>query len=231
MKRDPYRDRAEKDRKEIQSAKPASRTENSQQTAHSRVELHGKKREEKKSGKKPFPLTGLLLATFIVLPLTVVLAAVYLFSDNETGITNATLENANEFQIEKMRETALSDKTEPVIAEENNDSASEEITEEASEEALEEEPADQTEEEPAEQPVEQPVEEPAEEVEQPAEEPAEPAAETPEPSGSTHTVQANETLYRISVNYGLGPDGVEQLKQINGLGNNEIYVGQVLQLP
>ncbi|KIL48960.1 hypothetical protein KP77_21710 [Jeotgalibacillus alimentarius] len=229
MKRDPYRDRAEKDRKEIQSAKPASTNESSQQTAHSRVELHGKKREEKKSGKKPFPLTGLLLATFIVLPLTVVLAAVYLFSDNETGITNATLENANEFQIEKMRETALSDKTEPVLAEENNDAASEEIVEETPEESPQEETSDQAAEEPAEQPAEE-VEQPAEPVEQPAEE-TEPVEETPEPSGSTHTVQANETLYRISVNYGLGPDGVDQLKQINGLGDNEIFVGQVLQLP
>lgn len=222
MKRDPYRDRAEKDRKELLAA--SSEKEN-QDDVKSRLELHGKKREEKKSSKKPFPLIGLLLASFVLLPLTVVLVSIFFFSNNDSGITNATLENSNEFQIEKNRETALSDKAEPVLAGVTND-------EEESEEVPEEEPAEEVQEEaPAEETVEAP-EEPAEEpAEQPAEETPAETEQPSEPSGSTHTVQANETLYRISVNYGLGPNGVEQLRQLNNLGDNEIYVGQVLQLP
>ncbi len=229
MKRDPYRDRAEKDRKELMTASSDSE---SQEEVTSRLELHGKKREEKKSTKKPFPLIGLLLASFVLLPLTVVLVSIFFFSNSDSGITNATLENANEFQIEKNRETALSDKAEPVLAGVTNDDEEAE----AAEEITEEEPAEEVQEEtsePAESP-EEPVEEPVEEqpVEEPVEEqPAETPAEEQEPSGTTHTVQANETLYRISVNYGLGPDGVEQIKQLNNLGDNEIYVGQVLQLP
>ncbi|AJD91331.1 hypothetical protein JMA_20140 [Jeotgalibacillus malaysiensis] len=219
MKRDPYRDRAEKDRKELMTANSDAE---SQEEVTSRLELHGKKREEKKSTKKPFPLIGLLLASFVLLPLTVVLVSIFFFSNSDSGITNATLENANEFQIEKNRETALSDKAEPVLAGVTNDDeeASEEVAEEPAEEVQEEisEPAEEPEDVP-EEPVEETVEE------QPEETPAE------EPSGTTHTVQANETLYRISVNYGLGPDGVEQIKQLNNLGDNEIYVGQVLQLP
>ncbi|WP_404403564.1 LysM peptidoglycan-binding domain-containing protein [Jeotgalibacillus malaysiensis] len=218
MKRDPYRDRAEKDRKELLAA--SSEQEN-QDDVKSRLELHGKKREEKKSSKKPFPLIGLLLASFVLLPLTVVIVSIFFFSNSDSGITNATLENSNEFQIEKNRETALSDKAEPVLAGVTND-------EDESEEVPEEKPAEDIQEEaPAEeaQAPEEPAEEPAE---QPAEETP---SETEQPSGSTHTVQANETLYRISVNYDLGPDGVEQLRQLNNLGDNEIYVGQVLQLP
>ncbi|MDZ5712037.1 LysM peptidoglycan-binding domain-containing protein [Jeotgalibacillus haloalkalitolerans] len=225
MKRDPYRDRAEKDRKELLAAKTADSQAN-QEEATSRLELHGKKREEKKSSKKPFPLIGLLLASFVLLPLTVVLVSIFFFSNNDSGLTNATLENSNEFQIEKNRETALSDKAEPVLAGVSNDEEAEEevsAAEEPAEEVQEEpaEPADTPEEQPVEEPVEQPVEE--EEVQE--------EIETEQSSGSTHTVQASETLYRISVNYGLGPDGVEQLRQLNNLGDNEIYVGQVLQLP
>ncbi|TFE03110.1 LysM peptidoglycan-binding domain-containing protein [Jeotgalibacillus salarius] len=231
MKRDPYRDRAEKDRKEILASKKDDAREDS--NVKSRLELHSKKREEKKSNKKPFPLIGLLLASFVLLPLTVVLVSIFLFSNNESSITNATLENSNEFQIEKNRETALSDKAEPVLAGtiSNDDNQEGVPAEEAEEEPLEE-TVEETVEEPIEEPAESP-EAPAEEepVEEPVEEPQDSSNEAGSPSGSTHTVQANETLYRISVNYGLGPDGVEQLKQLNGLGDNEIYVGQVLQLP
>lgn len=43
----------------------------------------------------------------------------------------------------------------------------------------------------------------------------------------THTVKAGETLYRISVNYGVS---VEQLKALNGLRDNTISVGQTIRV-
>lgn len=46
-----------------------------------------------------------------------------------------------------------------------------------------------------------------------------------------HTVQPNETLYRISVNYYGSGDAVERIKAANGLASNEISVGQSLKLP
>lgn len=46
-----------------------------------------------------------------------------------------------------------------------------------------------------------------------------------------HTVQPGETIYRISVNYYGSGDAVERIKAANGLGSNEISVGQTLILP
>lgn len=63
---------------------------------------------------------------------------------------------------------------------------------------------------------------------------AEKEAQTSPPSQKTHTVQSGETLYRIAVNtYGAAgaSAGVEKIKQANGLGSNEISVGQTLVLP
>lgn len=49
--------------------------------------------------------------------------------------------------------------------------------------------------------------------------------------GKTHTVAPGETLYRISVNYYQTGDGVEKIKQANGLSSNSISVGQKLVIP
>ncbi|REB09879.1 LysM peptidoglycan-binding domain-containing protein [Sporosarcina sp. BI001-red] len=51
------------------------------------------------------------------------------------------------------------------------------------------------------------------------------------PSGKSHTVQPNETLYRISVNYYGSGSGVEKIKAANGLSSNSISVGQTLVIP
>ncbi|MGG3738020.1 LysM peptidoglycan-binding domain-containing protein [Aeribacillus pallidus] len=46
-----------------------------------------------------------------------------------------------------------------------------------------------------------------------------------------HTVQPEETLYRISMNYFHSKEGIDIIKRWNGLNDNEIKVGQVLQIP
>lgn len=47
----------------------------------------------------------------------------------------------------------------------------------------------------------------------------------------THIVQANETLYRIAINYYKDPNAVEKIKAANGLTSNSISAGQKLILP
>lgn len=47
----------------------------------------------------------------------------------------------------------------------------------------------------------------------------------------THIVQANETLYRIAINYYKDPNAVEKIKEANGLTSNNISAGQKLILP
>lgn len=95
-------------------------------------------------------------------------------------------------------------------------------------------PAEEPKEKPAEEPKEEPKNEPKEEVvEEPkqetvVEEKAEPTEVT---SSKTHIVKANETLYRIAINYYNDPSAVEKIKSANGLSSNEIAVGQKLVLP
>lgn len=47
----------------------------------------------------------------------------------------------------------------------------------------------------------------------------------------THTVQQNETLYRIAMNYYKDPSGVEKIKRANNLSSDNISVGQTLIIP
>ncbi|MFS0687931.1 LysM peptidoglycan-binding domain-containing protein [Sporosarcina sp. 179-K 8C2 HS] len=47
----------------------------------------------------------------------------------------------------------------------------------------------------------------------------------------THIVAANETLYRISVNYYGSDAGIEKIKKANGLSSNDIMTGQKLIIP
>ncbi|WP_432359096.1 LysM peptidoglycan-binding domain-containing protein [Sporosarcina sp. UB5] len=47
----------------------------------------------------------------------------------------------------------------------------------------------------------------------------------------THIVSANETLYRISMNYYGSDAGIEKIKKANGLSSNNIMAGQKLIIP
>ncbi|KON69916.1 hypothetical protein AKG34_14965 [Peribacillus butanolivorans] len=46
-----------------------------------------------------------------------------------------------------------------------------------------------------------------------------------------HTVKAEETLFRISMNYYNSQEGIALIKEWNGLNGNEISKGQVLKIP
>lgn len=46
-----------------------------------------------------------------------------------------------------------------------------------------------------------------------------------------HTVQGEETLFRISMNYYKSQEGIALIKEWNGLNGNEISKGQVLKIP
>lgn len=76
----------------------------------------------------------------------------------------------------------------------------------------------------------QKVEEPVQEVKEESKE--ETKAEQPviaEPK--THIVKANETLYRIAINYYKDPNAVAKIKSANGLTSDNISAGQKLILP
>lgn len=46
-----------------------------------------------------------------------------------------------------------------------------------------------------------------------------------------HTVQSNETLFRIAMKYYNSQNGIDIIKNANGIQGNEIQAGQVLKIP
>ncbi|MGD7045462.1 LysM peptidoglycan-binding domain-containing protein [Jeotgalibacillus proteolyticus] len=245
MKRDPYRDQANKTRQEISAVDQHNQSEIDGGAETSRLSLHGKKREEKAAQKKPFPLIRVLVGLFVLLPVTVAIVSLIL-NNSESGMTNATMDRDNTVQVERAQGTgenqnAQTEDPSPSSASAAEDEEEEEADEtpasaETPEESIEGEnnaaQADEADDDSSEtaETVQETQEEPEEE---PAVEQEEPAAETEEEttSSATHTVQSSETLYRISVNYFGNGDWVEKIKEINGLSSNEISEGQVLKIP
>ncbi len=170
----------------------------------SRRSRHVKKTKKKSSGKPRNWFLPTLFTIGIVLPVILFVYA-YFFYD---PAANERPDNQQVVQLDVKPVT-------PVEQEEEEKSE-----EEPAEEQVEPtESQDQSEENQSE---EDPVVE-EEEEEQPAEEPVQPER--------THTVQSNETLYRIAMNYYNDPTAVDRIKQANNLTSNEISVGQVLVLP
>lgn len=69
----------------------------------------------------------------------------------------------------------------------------------------------------------------------PSEKPTEPKQPTqpsqPNPDLIYHTVQPNETLFRISMKYYQSQVGIDKIKNANGLRTDDIRAGQVLKIP
>ncbi len=170
----------------------------------SRRSRHVKKTKKKSSGKPRNWFLPTLFTIGIVLPVILFVYA-YFFYD---PAANERPDNQQVVQLDVKPVT-------PVEQEEEEESEEEPAEEQVEPTETQDQPEEnQSEEEPV-------VEE--EEEEQPAEEPVQPER--------THTVQSNETLYRIAMNYYNDPTAVDRIKQANNLTSNEISVGQVLVLP
>lgn len=75
-----------------------------------------------------------------------------------------------------------------------------------------------------------------EEEKPPVKEPEKVEEEKPTPAPEkkeavNHTVQANDTLYSISMKYFQSQSGIDKIKSANNLQDNNIRIGQVLKIP
>lgn len=191
----------------------------------SRKEVHGKKKQKMKL-KMKFPLVKLLALFFVLLPITVLAIYTSLSKDDSTEAVDG-----NQASYSEVKGFESYNKEDSKVVVETTDK---EEKEEAS--ASKEEPADKQEkteavEEPKEEAV---VEETKEPTPTTTETPAETPAETPKKEEAKviqHTVKPNETIFRIAMTYFSSQEGIEIIKQYNGLSSNEITVGQVLQIP
>ncbi|MCA1058288.1 LysM peptidoglycan-binding domain-containing protein [Rossellomorea aquimaris] len=224
MSKDPYRDQAAKLKKKIERV-PEERPAKKREPLPPRSELHREK-QKKNKWKLKYPLISMLLLLFILLPLTVF--SIYSYLDNRNGPLVVLSEDADdvvevrydqpEAENEGKEETKVSEEDEVEVPETaQKDEPSEEQSDSSGKNQPSSAPANTTKEE---KPKEEIKEEPKEEVK-----------EETKVKVVYHTVKAQETLYRIAMNYYKSPSGVERIKEWNKIQDNDIQTGQVLEIP
>lgn len=241
MSKDPYRELAQRTRVEIHRVK-REQEEPPARGSSSRME----RKEEKK--QKKYPLLKTLLVFFIALPF---ITLFWYTNAKDKDYSSATV--VTEKSSPPVPAYAVSE-----AEEEQEDSVDEEEMDEASKqgEDIVAEPVGETaaaaeteQEDLKERPVkEQVIPAFSEEKKPAAQEPAKKAVlsktekkeeaspvnkEQPKSGGKVvyHTVKPQETVFRISMMYYKSQDGIEKIRQANGLSGNDIRAGQVLKIP
>lgn len=234
---DPYRRLTDETKQRIQLSYQKRSTASSEKSTGlpPRSEVHGEKRRKTKN-KVGYPLIRLLAIFFILLPITIF--ATYSYRDKDVPVKTDPVDKGDHEQIsiedatvseklsskeKKMQADAEENDDDGVTGNQGEDEADISTDEKQNEQVEEIKPAlppqDQT----------QPT--------QPAKQTAPPQTQQVEPQKVTynkpikHKVQANETLFRISMQYYKSQDGIEKIKQANNLKSDEIQEGQVLIIP
>ena len=225
-----------KDHKEYTSEEVAGTEENiefSTASLPSRKEIHGKKKQKTKM-KIKFPFVK-LLALFFVILLGTVWAIASLTKDGQSVASSKDKESEYTETIGEI--SGFEDDEEADVAADENEAASNKDEDgQAREEATE--VTEQTEQEKAEE-----KEETTSETEVTTTETTVNDQQNTQNTQQTtttqskrdevieHVVKSNENLFRIALKYYSSADGVEIIKQYNGIKGNDIRVGQVLKIP
>ena len=215
MSKEDYREKIEEDRQEIEL-----------EGANARLS-----RTKRKTKKRKSKLIPTLLVVFIFIPLAVLLYLSFIYKPSNP--VEVVEENNDVVQVQKNEAPVVAEAAEDKDKEEEKKqekpASSEKLDDlsKAEQEAIAAAQAKAAAE--AAKAAEQKAKEEASKKE--AAEAAKRKAEEAKKSQKTHTVQSNETLYRIAMNYYNDPNAVEKIKQANGLSSESIYVGQTLVLP
>lgn len=233
-----YREKAKKDRQRLHKVKLNNEL--------AFAEISSTREEKEAVGKKiDYPLIRLLAAFFIMVPI-VALSVYYLVPMLAEQSTTAT--KSEEFETVGISNNSNNGSSQEVAAvpeddEEQEAKEAEEAKlqeqkeqEEAERKAKEQEEKEKKAREIAEQKEKEAAEKKAREeaVQKEKELAAQKAKEEEEKQAAKvvqHTVQSQETMYRIAMNYYKSPDGIAKIKAANNLPSEEIYVGQVLKIP
>ena len=202
-------------------------------TAHlpSRKEIHGKKKQKTKV-KIKFPFVKMLALFFVIILGTVWVVATQMTKDSDSAKSSSEKDSEyeesigeisgfdDEEEVKENEEVADKEEAAEEIKDADTESEQQEVAEEESE--TEETKVTTTETAGTADSKEQQITNSKEQTE------SVPAAN----NGVTqHVVQSNENLFRIALKYYSSAEGVEIIKQYNGLSSNEITVGQVLKIP
>lgn len=203
-------------------------------TSHlpSRKEVHGRKKTKMK-WKIKFPLIKLLGLLFILLPITI-MAIFYSLSDGKSSASSKDSGYNEEIpNITMIGSDSEEEQTKVEIEDKNEENINQEAV------TKQEEKIDTTE-DTSKKVNNQTDEDEAAKVETTTVESSETKEETKEQSSTStedgyeiveHVVKANETIFRISMNYYSSQEGIELIKEWNGISNNTLKVGQVLKIP
>ena len=208
----------------------------------SRKEVHGKKKQKIKWRIK-YPLLKILTFFFVLLIIFTFAMYSYLTpkddsaGENRESISGAEGENASGPDddviidiVEEEEESKKADKKEEEAAE---------VKEEENAESKEEETKEETPQKPsASAPAAGKPAADGKDEQGSADETGEGSNKDTGQSGNAdgykvveHVVKAQETIFRISMNYYNSQEGIELIKEWNGLTSNNVRVGQVLKIP
>ena len=185
----------------------------------SRKEIHGKKKQKTKL-KIKFPFVKMLALFFVIL-----LGTVWAIASLKDGDSVESSKDKESEYTESIGEiSGFEDDEEDVLANENETTSN----------PIEIESLQSTEEESdaSEQPEQATTIETTVNDQQNTSDPQQTtASDSKNDEVIQHVVQSNENLFRIALKYYSSADGVEIIKQYNGLKSNDILTGQVLNIP
>lgn len=221
-KEDPYRDQAEKLRQKIERQSEQQKElpyTNETGAMPKRSDLHRHKRKKTK-WKLKFSLIRLLVLIFVPLPLVIYSGYTYLEGKKLTDSNKSsdTIETIN-FEKDQSNSKAVKNKDKN---DQNSNKTSKEKQQTASNSPTETKTSNeekQTDTKSSESSNSNTQETPADQQ------------STEQKEVIYHTVQPNETLFRIAIKYYQSKSGVEKIKEANQLQTDNIYVGQVLKIP
>lgn len=213
-KEEPFRDQAERLRQKINKVNKDSELK---ANLPSRSDVHRNKKNKTK-WKVKYPVIRILVLFFTLLPITIFSIYSYLgdnklltsekTSGEKNGYEEINIENKQDKEVGKEENSTILEDEETT---EENDEKIEKITNKEIEESTIEQKGEDT--------------LPSTDKDQ---------EEVEENNSNTlvyHTVQSNETLFRIAMKYYNSQTGIEIIKKANGISGNEIQKGQVLKIP
>jgi hypothetical protein len=216
---DPYRDQAERLRQKIERV--PFENDGHPGKLPPRSEIHRNKKKKHK-WKLKYPVIRLLALFFILLPITIYSAYTYLDNKESIGKKEVVITDSEGYEpIE------LETRNDPIDSGDEEDSETsalfdEDLDEEANTSEIE--PVTDNEASipsPADKATTEPF----------GNKDSEPETSNQEQGIVYHTVQPNETLFRIAIKYYHSKEGIEIIRNANGIQGNEIQTGQVLKIP
>lgn len=227
-KEEPYRNQAEKTRQRIERINETTDEERVQLPP--REQVHREKRKKTKTKLKvKYPVIRLLVLFFILLPIVIFSVYSYLDGGKKKGTEKVSGDSSGYEVINFEKKNSDSNNDKPV---EEESKASE--TEKVEEEIEVEKSIDSSTENTG-------LNEEIIETNGAADKNSGSQEELPvttetDSSKDTkkivyHTVQKGENLYRIALKYYQSKAGEETIRKANNLKGNEIYLGQVLEIP